>query len=252
MKGKTTFLVFLFWAKNVEIKLRGKNCILKWRYETNKSLYLYLRFYISINLRKWSGKFTLSLSNTIDLLGHKGTLLSHSHSVFYQDTQILSSRSTSHLYWCLQLFLLRCRTLHLPLLNAVSTHLSFSGSYWMAAQPSGVSSIPPSFISSANLLRVHSVFSSRSLMKMSHKIGTWLIFHVAVAFAETYNPSPHCTHIHCFVSINVQQASMNAGMCNFFCMEKFSYSPLLHTEFHVRCHFVRLPFCYQLSHGNKI
>ena len=35
----------------------------------------------------------------------------------------------------------------------------------MAAQPSGVSTTPPSFVSSANLLRVHSNSSSRSLMK---------------------------------------------------------------------------------------
>ena len=35
----------------------------------------------------------------------------------------------------------------------------------MAAQPSGVSTTPPSLISSANLLRLHSNTSSRSLMK---------------------------------------------------------------------------------------
>ena len=34
----------------------------------------------------------------------------------------------------------------------------------MAAQPSGVSTTPPSLVSSANLLRVHSNSSSRSLI----------------------------------------------------------------------------------------
>jgi len=41
----------------------------------------------------------------------------------------------------------------------------------MAAQPSGVSTTPPSLVSSANLLRVHSNSSSRSLMKKLNKVG---------------------------------------------------------------------------------
>ena len=41
----------------------------------------------------------------------------------------------------------------------------------MAAQPSGVSTTPPSLVSSANLLRVHSNSSSRSLMKKLNKTG---------------------------------------------------------------------------------
>ena len=41
----------------------------------------------------------------------------------------------------------------------------------MAAQPSGVSATPPSFVSQANLVRVHSIPSSRSLMKMLKKTG---------------------------------------------------------------------------------
>ena len=63
--------------------------------------------------------------------------------------------------------------------------------------------------------------------------GTWLVFHVAVATAETCHPPPHCVNIHCLVSINVQQASLNVIGCNFFHMEEFSYTPLLHTHFHV-------------------
>jgi len=41
----------------------------------------------------------------------------------------------------------------------------------MAAQLSGVSTTPSSFMSSADLLRVHSIPSSRSLMKKLNKTG---------------------------------------------------------------------------------
>lgn len=40
------------------------------------------------------------------------------------------------------------------------------------AQPSGLSTSPPSYASSANLLRVHSASSSRPLMKMSNKVSS--------------------------------------------------------------------------------
>ena len=46
--------------------------------------------------------------------------------------------------------------------------------------------------------------------------GMWLAFHVAVATAETHHPPPPCANIHCLVSVNVQQASMNVIGCNFF------------------------------------
>ena len=76
--------------------------------------------------------------------------------------ELLSSRSAPNLYWCIWWILPRCRTLHMPLLNFMnflSTQLcSPSRSYWMTAQLSGVPS--------ANLLRVHSVSSSRLLMSM--------------------------------------------------------------------------------------
>jgi len=43
----------------------------------------------------------------------------------------------------------------LNLIRFLSAQLSsLSRSRWMAAQPSGVSTTPPSFVSSANLLRV--------------------------------------------------------------------------------------------------
>jgi len=82
--------------------------------------------------------------------------------------------------------------------------------------------------------------------------GTWLVFHVAVANAETRHPPPHCANINCLVSVNVQQASMNVIGCNFLCMEEFNYTPLLHTQFHVRRHFVRLPLCFRLARQQNL
>jgi len=73
---------------------------------------------------------------------------------------------------------------------------------------------------------------------------TWLVFHVTVAIAETHHPPPCYAHVHCLISINIQQTSMNVNWCNF--------TPLLHTHFHVRHHFVTLTFCYHLSHSNKL
>jgi len=76
-------------------------------------------------------------------------------------------------YWSMGLFLPRGRTLHLPLWNFTgflcAQLSSLSRSRWMAAQLSGVSATPPSFVSSANSLRVHSVPSSRSLMSQWNK-----------------------------------------------------------------------------------
>lgn len=73
------------------------------------------------------------------------------------------------LYRCLGLFLPRYRTCYFPLLNVkrfLPAHLSsLSRSLCMAAWPSGTSTIPPSFLSSADLLQVCSSPSSRSLSK---------------------------------------------------------------------------------------
>jgi len=89
--------------------------------------------------------------------------------------ELLSSRSAPSLSWCMGLFLPRCRTLHLPLLSFIrflcAQLSSLSRFRWMAAQPSGVSTTPPSFVSSANLLRVHFVLLSRSLMNELNKTG---------------------------------------------------------------------------------
>ena len=51
--------------------------------------------------------------------------------------------------------------------------------------------------------------------------GMWLVFHIAVATAETQYPPPHCTHIHCLVTVDVQQALMNVSECHVFHMEEF-------------------------------
>lgn len=60
-----------------------------------------------------------------------------------------------------------------------------------------------------------------------------------VAFiAEMFHLPPHCALIHCWVVTNIQQASMNASECNFFC--RFYYTLLLHMRFHIRCHFIHL------------
>ena len=86
---------------------------------------------------------------------------------------LLSSWTAPNLYWCIRLFLPRCRTLYLPFLNPVrflSSHFScLSRFHWMTAQPSGLSANPPGFLSSSNLLSVDSIPSSRLLVKMLNK-----------------------------------------------------------------------------------
>jgi len=64
-----------------------------------------------------------------------------------------------------------------PVKNKTKLHLytqlsNLSRSLWMAAQPSGVSTTPPRFVSSADLLRMRSVLSSRSLMNDLNRPGT--------------------------------------------------------------------------------
>jgi len=38
----------------------------------------------------------------------------------------------------------------------------------------------------------------------------------------------------------------------FFHVEEFNDAPLLYVHFHVRCHFVRVPLCCHLPHGNDV
>jgi len=44
----------------------------------------------------------------------------------------------------------------------------------------------------------------------------WLVFQIAVTTAETYYLLPNCAHMHCLVSINIQQITMNVSGCHFF------------------------------------
>ena len=64
---------------------------------------------------------------------------------------------------------------------------------------------------------------------------------LSVTTAEMHHPPPHCVHIHCLVSRNIQQASVNVSGHRFFHMEEFSDTTFLHKHFYVRHHFVRLP-----------
>ena len=60
----------------------------------------------------------------------------------------------------------------------------------------------------------------------------WSYPTVTVTTAKMHHPLPHC-----LLSINFQKALINVNRCNFFYTEKFSDSPLLHTHYHVRCHY---------------
>jgi len=87
---------------------------------------------------------------------------------------ISSTQSSRHSapswQWCLGLLWPKCRTQHLILLNPIplaSAQLSnLSRSLCKASVPSGRSTLPASLVSSANLLRVHSIPSSRSSVKI--------------------------------------------------------------------------------------
>ena len=57
---------------------------------------------------------------------------------------------------------------------------------------------------------------------------------------------------HCLSSTNTQKVLMNVSGCHLFHMEELSGTPLLHMHFHVRCHSVSLPLCFQLPHSNKM
>lgn len=49
-----------------------------------------------------------------------------------------------------------------------------------------------------------------------------LVFHVAITIAEMHYPLPHCANIHCFPSINVQQAPVDVSGFNTFHLEQFN------------------------------
>jgi len=64
--------------------------------------------------------------------------------------------------------------------------------------------------------------------------------HITLTTAETHHPPPLCAHIHCLVSINVQEVAMNVSGCHFFYMEEFSSTPLLQHTSMSDTPFVRL------------
>ena len=76
-------------------------------------------------------------------------------------------------------------------------------------------------------------------------------YHLPAMNMSLNRPPSHCANIHCLVSRNVQQASMNVSGCNYFHVEEFIFTPLIHLHFHVRRHFVRLSLCCHLSHGKE-
>ena len=82
----------------------------------------------------------------------------------------------------------------------------------------------------------------------SHRWANWDTLHVTAG--ETLYPPPHGVHIHPWVSINVEQVSVNAnGCCSFHVGE---FIDLCFIRFHVRCHSIRLPLCSHLSHDTKM
>ena len=51
--------------------------------------------------------------------------------------------------------------------------------------------------------------------------------------AKTHHPPPFCAHINRLMTINIQQASMNASKCHFLLMKEFDSTPVLHLNFHI-------------------
>ena len=87
----------------------------------------------------------------------------------------VKKRSSLSLYKYQGLLLPKCNALHLALLNLIRfiwAHFSsLSRSLWMTFLPSSVSTAVLSSVSSANLLRVHVIPLSMTLIKMLKSIG---------------------------------------------------------------------------------
>lgn len=110
----------------------------------------------------------------------KGTSLPHGQLV-HQDAQDLFLQNCSPVfgptaYTGVWSFPPSCRTFHFPLLNSIRFPVfhfsSLWRSLWIAAQPYCLSTIPPGFLPSADLLVVYLVPSSGSLTKMLNSIRT--------------------------------------------------------------------------------
>lgn len=100
--------------------------------------------------------------------------------------KLLCIQLVASIYWCQGLSLPVCRILHFLLLNSMSfllTHISsLLRALWIVVQPTGVSG--QSFVSSANLMRVHSTSSSGSLIKMLNRIGPSIGGRLYLTFKE--------------------------------------------------------------------
>lgn len=111
-----------------------------------------------------------SAQDIISLLPYMGKGLAFVQLGVLQGLQVLSSWLAPSLYWCLGLLLSRYGALDFSFLNIVlflsAYFFSLSRSLWMAPQPSGMSVTPPSLMSPANFLRVHSAPPFRCYMTL--------------------------------------------------------------------------------------
>ena len=128
----------------------------------------------------------VAAQDAVCLWGYKRTLLAYVQTFVHQapkscSAEMLSVRSFPSLCTYLGLPQPMFNTLHLGLLNLIRfTYAHFSrlfGSLWMTSVPSVVSVAPLSLVSSSDLLRVHSIPLSISLIKMikitSPKMNLW-------------------------------------------------------------------------------
>lgn len=109
-------------------------------------------------------------------LCHKGSSMAHGQLDVHQDIRAFLTGWPS-LFWCTDLFLPRGRTCHFHLLNIMrlpSAHVPILlRSLWMAAQVSGATATPPSFVLSVNLLSTCSIPVFRLLKKVLDSISPW-------------------------------------------------------------------------------
>ena len=98
---------------------------------------------------------------------------------------------------------------------------------------------------------IRTTFSPEPAYNAQTNMHQWRWPIVTVAIAETHYPPPRSAHIHCLVSINVQEALMYVKSCYFFLMEEFNCTLLLHIYIYVSQHFVWLPLCCHQSHCDK-
>lgn len=107
--------------------------------------------------------------------------MSHCWLIFIMvSTRTFSARLFPSVYWCLGLFLLSCGTLRFPLLNCRGScqHIRPAcpgSSGWQYNPMVNQTILCPSFVSSADLVMVHSALSFRSLLKMWNRTGPSIV-----------------------------------------------------------------------------